>query len=147
MLAKPIPSIIPRITFHEALEASAVHSVRGSLPGDNPFLTRRPFRSTHHTISTARKIQGERFKKTNGRYCNDQMTPREIEIYCALNQESRECIEESMRTMKLSARAYHRILKVARTIADLEGDPEISSGHLSEAANYRSLDRDYWGGF
>ena len=98
-------------------------------------------------ITAARKIQGERFKKTRNRYCNDQMTPREIEIYCALNQESRECIEESMRTMKLSARAYHRILKVARTIADLEGDPEISSGHLSEAANYRSLDRDYWGGF
>ena len=98
-------------------------------------------------ITAARKIQGERFKKTRNRYCNDQMTPREIEIYCALNQESRECIEESMRTMKLSARAYHRILKVARTIADLEGDPEISSGHLSEAANYRSLDRDYWSGF
>ncbi|MFH1965931.1 MAG: ATP-binding protein [Acidobacteriota bacterium] len=98
-------------------------------------------------ITAARKIQGERFRKTRNRYCNDQMTPREIEIYCDLNQESRECIEESMRTMKLSARAYHRILKVARTIADLEGDPEISSGHLSEAANYRSLDRDYWGGF
>ena len=75
------------------------------------------------------------------------MTPREIEIYCALNDESRRCIKEAIRTMKLSARAYHRILKVARTIADLEGDPEISFGHLSEAANYRSLDRDYWSGF
>jgi magnesium chelatase family protein len=70
-----------------------------------------------------------------------------IESWRGLGQEASDCIDNAMRTMKLSARAYHRILKVARTIADLEGNPEISSGHLSEAANYRSLDRDYWSGF
>ena len=94
----------------------------------------------------ARKIQQKRFRKSPRKYCNDQMTPREIEIHCGLGQESRDCIDNAMRTMKLSARAYHRILKVARTIADLEGEPEISAGHISEAANYRSLDRDYWSG-
>ncbi|MFH1409939.1 MAG: hypothetical protein ABIG80_00015 [Patescibacteria group bacterium] len=98
-------------------------------------------------ITAARKIQQERFRKTQNRYCNDQITPRIIEIYCDLNKESRHYIDYAMRSMKFSARAYHRILKIARTIAYLEGDPEISSGHLSKAANYRSPDSDYWGGF
>ena len=75
------------------------------------------------------------------------MTPGMIESRRGLNQEPQDCIENAMRTMKLSARACHRILKVARTIADLEGEPEISPGHISGAANYRSLDRDYWEGF
>lgn len=70
-----------------------------------------------------------------------------IKSWRALNQEASDCTDDAMRTMKLSARAYHRILKVARPIADLEREAEISAGHLSEAANYRSLNRDYWSGF
>jgi len=85
-------------------------------------------------------------RKIHNKHCNDQMTPREIETYCSLGQKSWDCIDNAMRTMKLSARADHRILKVARTIADLKGEAEISPGHISEAANYRSLDRDYWNG-
>ena len=98
-------------------------------------------------VAAARAIQEKRFQKVPNKYCNDQMTPREIENYCRLNDDSRETMDNAMRSMKLSARAYHRILKVARTIADLEGEAEISPGHISEAANYRSLDRDYWNGF
>ena len=70
-----------------------------------------------------------------------------IESWRGLGQEASDCIDNAMRTMKLSAGLYQRILKVDRTIADLEGKAEISAGHISEAANYRSIDRDYWSGF
>ena len=69
-----------------------------------------------------------------------------IDSWRGLGQEASDCIDNAMRTMKLSARTYHRILKVARPIADLEGEPEISAEHISDAANYKSLDRDYWSG-
>lgn len=72
------------------------------------------------------------------------MTPRLIRKYCRIEIESETMLERAMNRLGLSARAYDRILKVSRTIADLEGTADIQSPHLAEAVHYRSLDRTYW---
>ena len=73
------------------------------------------------------------------------MGTSELRKYCALSEESDALMKAAFEAMGLSARSYDRILKVARTIADLEGTEEISSEHISEAVQYRTLDRKYWG--
>lgn len=283
MLAKRLPSILPPMTLAEALETTKIHSVAGLMGGNKTLLTRRPFRSPHHSISDAglcgggsfpqpgeislanngvlfldevpeiqrhtleilrqpledreitiarakmsvrfpanfmlvaamnpcpcgyynhpdrscvckqgevqkylnkisgplmdridlhvevlpvpynelsdtrrgetsaairqrvvkaRKIQEERFKASPGIHANAQMTPQLLQRYCSLDQRSQDSLRNAMHRLGLSARAYDRILKVARTIADLEGCPYIQFEHLAEAINYRSLDRDNWG--
>ena len=72
------------------------------------------------------------------------MTPRLIRTYCAIDSESENMLERAMARLGLSARAYDRILKVSRTIADLADADEIKSDHVAEAVHYRSLDRTYW---
>ena len=72
------------------------------------------------------------------------MTPRLIRRHCRIDAESEKLLESAMTRLGLSARAYDRILKVSRTIADLEGSDEIRSSHVAEAVGYRSLDRTYW---
>lgn len=283
MLAKRLPSILPPMTLEEALETTKIHSVAGLMGGNKTLLTKRPFRSPHHSISDAglcgggsfpqpgeislanngvlfldevpeiqrhtleilrqpledreitisrakmsvrfpanfmlvaamnpcpcgyynhptracvckegevqkylnkisgplmdridlhvevlpvpynelsdvrrgetsaeirkrvvkaRGIQEERFKAFPGIHSNAQMTPQLLQRYCVLDQKSQESLRNAMHRLGLSARAYDRILKVARTIADLECSPDIQFGHLAEAINYRSLDRDNWG--
>ena len=283
MLAKRLPSILPPMTLEEALETTKIHSVAGLMGGNKTLLTKRPFRSPHHSISDAglcgggsfpqpgeislanngvlfldevpeiqrhtleilrqpledreitisrakmsvrfpanfmlvaamnpcpcgyynhpdracvcregevqkylnkisgplmdridlhvevlpvpynelsdtrrgessadirqrvikaRKIQEERFRSNHGIYSNAQMTPQLLQKHCGLDQRSQESLRNAMHRLGLSARAYDRILKVARTIADLEGSPNIQFEHLAEAINYRSLDRDNWG--
>ena len=283
MLAKRLPGILPPMTLAEALETTKIHSVAGLMGGNKTLLTRRPFRSPHHSISdaglcgggsfpqpgeislanngvlfldevpemqrhtleilrqpmedreitisrakssvrfpanfmlvaamnpcpcgyynhpdrecvckpgevqkylnkisgplmdridlhvevlpvpynelsdirrgepsseirkrvvAARKIQEERFAEYPTIYSNAQMTTKLLQQYCGLDQRSHEALHNAMRRLGLSARAYDRILKVARTIADLDGSESIGYDHLSEAINYRSLDRDNWG--
>lgn len=95
-------------------------------------------------VIRARLIQEERFKSDIGIYCNAQMTSRQIREYCALDSTSAELLKNAMNRMGLSARAYDRILKVARTIADLANSPQILVPHMAEAIQFRSLDRDNW---
>ena len=281
MLARRIPSILPDLTFEEALEITKIHSIAGLLSKDIPILLTRPFRSPHHTITInslvgggkipkpgeislahfgvlfldelpefnkntlevlrgpledrevtisrvnasltypanfmfvasmnpcpcgyygskdkectctpeaisrymgkisgplldridiqvevsqvkykklasedrietseeikkrvdkARKIQLERYKK-DGIFSNSELTPSLSNIYCKLDLKSKEIVQNAFDKLGLSARAYGRILKVARTIADLDGKENIEAKHIAEAIQYRSLDRKYW---
>lgn len=95
-------------------------------------------------VSKARQIQLDRYKGQDI-YFNSQLKPRSLKKYCYLDSKEQSLMEEAFIKMNLSARAYHRILKVARTIADLDGSDRISTKHISEAICYRSLDQKYWG--
>jgi magnesium chelatase family protein len=91
-------------------------------------------------VNAARERQLERFKRTKI-YCNAQMINRHIKQYCKIDEASCNILESAIDKLGLSARAYNRILKIARTIADLDGEPDIQVYHISEAVQYRSLDR------
>lgn len=283
MMAKRLPSILPPLTLHEALETTKIHSVAGKLKRGQTLMTGRPFRSPHHTISPvalvgggtnpmpgeislahngvlfldefpefsravlevmrqpledrtisisrarysidypagfmlvasmnpcpcgyynhpakecacapgavqkylgrisgplmdridlqveimpvpfdelssmqpgersedirrrvieARHVQTRRFAGETGVYCNAQMTPRLQERYCRLDDAGMQVLRMAMNKFNMSARAYDRILKVARTIADLDGAADIGRHHVQEAVGYRNLDRDTWG--
>lgn len=284
MLAKRLPTILPPLSLHEALETTKIHSVAGKLPSNTSLISKRPFRSPHHTISDvalvggggnpqpgeislshhgvlfldelpefkrtvlevmrqpmeerrvsisrakvsidfpanfmliasmnpcpcgyfnhpekdcscssmmvqrylnkisgplldridlhvevtpvpfnelssdsksensesvrarvikARQIQEERFKNHPGTYANAQMSSKLLKEICVLNTVSQTLLKAAMDRLNLSARAYDRILKVSRTIADLDGSETIKPEHLAEAIQYRSLDRENWGG-
>ena len=96
-------------------------------------------------VVKARKIQEERYAQYPAIHANAQMTSQLIQKYCELDEDCRTILKNAMNRLGLSARAYDRILKVSRTIADLDGSEDIQTGHLAEAINYRSLDRDNWG--
>lgn len=282
MLARRLPSILPDLSFEEALEITKIHSIAGTLPTNTPIITTRPFRAPHHTVSgvslvgggripkpgeislahygvlfldeltefqkntlevlrgpledrivtisrvnasltypanfmfaasmnpcpcgyygskekectcssqaitkymgkisgplldridicvevspvkyekldsdekietsemikervnKARKIQLERYKNI-GIYSNSELTPNLIEEHCKLDEKGKKILENAFNKLKLSARAYGRILKVARTIADLSENQNIEVNHIAEAIQYRALDKKYWG--
>ena len=284
MLAKRLPTILPPLTLHEALETTKIHSVAGKIDSNTSLIAQRPFRSPHHTISDvalvgggtfpqpgeislahngvlfldelpefkrtvlevmrqpledrrisisrakfaidypasfmlvasmnpcpcgyynhpdrecvcapgvvqkylsrisgplldridihieivpvpfeklaemqtaessekvrervirAREIQEYRFRDTDGVYCNAQMSSKLQREYTQLDKESSDLLKNAMQRLNLSARAYDRILKVARTIADLDDSEHILSHHIGEAINYRNLDREGWTG-
>lgn len=95
-------------------------------------------------VTKARKVQAERFKDNEAIHYNAQMGPRQIREFCVLDDPSKQLLKTAMERLNLSARAYDRILKVSRSIADLEGSESIKGEHLSEAIQYRSLDREGW---
>lgn len=94
-------------------------------------------------VNKARKIQLERYKNL-GIFSNAQLSSKQITQFCKLGQQEKELLKGAFEKLGLSARAYSRILKVARTIADLEGEEDIKVSHLAEAIQYRSLDRKFW---
>jgi magnesium chelatase family protein len=94
-------------------------------------------------VIAARETQLRRFAGEKI-FSNAAMTPRMIRRHCRIDSASEQMLEQAMTRVGLSARAYDRILKVSRTIADLEGCEKIASTHVSEAVGYRSLDRTYW---
>jgi magnesium chelatase family protein len=97
-------------------------------------------------VEKAREIQSERFKEQKDIYCNAMMPSNLVKEICQINEAGRGLLKTAMEKLGLSARAYDRILKVSRTIADLAGSEEIRVEHLAEAIQYRSLDREGWAG-
>lgn len=97
-----------------------------------------------HRVIAARAIQQTRFASKKTITCNARMGTRELKAYCNLDDQTKELLKFAMADLNLSARAYDRVLKVARTIADLSGKPNVTSEHISEAIQYRSLDRQLW---
>ncbi len=97
-------------------------------------------------VIIARQIQTDRYKTADGIYCNAQMRSKDLRTYCSLDEASNTLLKTAMERLGLSARAYDRILKVARTIADLDHTTTIQTNHIAEAIQYRSLDRDGWAG-
>jgi magnesium chelatase family protein len=95
-------------------------------------------------VTAAREQQTKRFEDNENVHYNAQMNTKQIRKYCILDESSKQLLKTAMERLNLSARAYDRILKVARTIADLEGVEDLNGSHISEAIQYRSLDRDGW---
>jgi len=103
-----------------------------------------PSANIRERVTRARFIQLNRFSDQTNVSCNARMTPRLLRKYCALDSESMDLLRTAVTTLNLSARAYDRILKVARTIADLVGSRKIQVDHVAEAVQYRALDRSLW---
>ncbi len=105
-----------------------------------------PSAAIRERVIKARQVQEERFKDVAGVYCNAQMSSKMLRKYCAVDAEGQQLLKAAMLRMNLSARAYDRILKVARTIADMARSEQILTEHLAEAINYRNLDKEGWAG-
>jgi magnesium chelatase family protein len=96
-------------------------------------------------VMAARIVQTQRFAGTEGVYANAHMSSKQLQELCVLPEAAQTLLKQAMERLQLSARAYDRILKVARTIADLAGTEHILTEHLAEAIQFRSLDRENWG--
>lgn len=97
-------------------------------------------------VIKAREIQAKRYENSPGTYANAQMSSKQLKDICVINAVGQNLLKTAMERLNLSARAYDRILKVSRTIADLADSADIRPEHLAEAIQYRSLDREGWGG-
>ena len=101
-----------------------------------------PYLDHNTMVSVMQRMSQE----NEGVHANAQMSTKQLQVFCKLNSESQQLLKMAMTKLNLSARAYDRILKVARTIADLEKNKSITSEHIAEAIQYRSLDREGWAG-
>lgn len=128
--------LLDRIDIHVEVPAVKYEELSGLPTGEKSIDIRK-------RVNKSRDIQLERFKKEKI-YSNSQMNPKQIRKHCQLDEDSKNILKMAMDKMGLSARAYDRILKVSRTIADLEGNEKITVAHISEAVQYRSLDRKFW---
>lgn len=129
--------LLDRIDIHCEIQAVPFTQLSQMSQGE-------PSEKIRARVIAARKIQEERFKEHKGIHCNTQMSEKMIHQFAEPDEQSLELLRVGMERLKLSARAYNRILKVARTIADLEGTEKIQSQHIAEAIGYRNLDRGDW---
>lgn len=136
-MAKISGPLLDRIDIHIEVQPVEHRELAASRRGEPSAVIRQ-------RVIAARARQAERYAGRAGVFKNADMGPRELEQFCALDGQGRSLLEAAMNRLGLSARAYDRILKVARTIADLDGSPSITPVHLSEAIQYRSLDRQFW---
>jgi magnesium chelatase family protein len=128
--------LLDRIDLHIEVPALKWKELSSDEGGEPSFAIRE-------RVCQAREIQQERFKE-DGIYCNAQMSTKQMKRYCALDEPSQALLKAAMERFGLSARAYDRILKVARTIADLDGEDNIKPNYIAEAIQYRNLDRNIW---
>jgi magnesium chelatase family protein len=128
--------LLDRIDIHIDVPAVKFRELAGDAQGESSEEVRE-------RVVCARRIQLERFAGERI-FSNAQMTPRLIRKYCLIDAASKSLLENVITRLGLSARAYDRILKVSRTLADLQGKEKIETEHVSEAIQYRTLDRNFW---
>ena len=136
-LSKISGPLLDRIDLHVEVPVVPFSQLSQMKPGECSATIRE-------RVIKARQIQEQRFANDKGVYCNAQMSERMLHLYAEPDNQSLDMLRTAMERLSLSARAYSRILKVARTIADLEGSERIQSHHIAEAIGYRSLDRGDW---
>ena len=136
-LSKISGPLLDRIDIHIEVTPVPFEKLTETRPAESSTLIRE-------RVTKAREIQSVRFESYDNIHYNAQMSTKQIREYCALDATSLQLLKTAMERLNLSARAYDRILKVSRTIADLEQAAEVNSGHIAEAIQYRSLDRDGW---
>ncbi len=130
--------LLDRIDIHLEVVPVPFEKISDDLPAEGSVQIRQ-------RVIAARQIQANRFRDEEGVYCNAQMSSKHLRVYSQIDQTGSQIMKNAMEKLGLSARAYDRILKVSRTIADLDGMDNIEAHHLSEAIQYRSLDREGWG--
>src|SRR5690554_3686738 len=138
-LSKISGPLLDRIDIHIEVTPVPFEKLSDDRRGESSIVIRE-------RVTRARKAQSERFSEIENIHYNAQMGVKQIRKFCKLDDTSLQLLKTAMERLNLSARAYDRILKVARTIADLEGVAQIQGDHISEAIQYRSLDRDGWFG-
>jgi magnesium chelatase family protein len=131
--------LIDRIDLHVEVTPVAFHELSTDRIQEGSSAIRE-------RVIAARAVQAKRYEEREGIYCNAQMSSKLLKQICMIDTAGHHLLKSAMQKLNLSARAYDRILKVSRTIADLAGSDSIRTEHLAEAIQYRSLDREGWGG-
>ena len=129
--------LLDRIDIHVEVQSVKYAELSSKRSGESSSVIRQ-------RVVEARKRQAERFKGRKGLFSNADMESKEIKEFCQIDSQGAELLKMAMNRLGLSARAYDRILKVPRTVADLESSEDIRPEHLSEAIQYRSLDRGFY---
>ena len=127
--------LLDRIDMHVEVPAVPVKDLLGQPQGESSTDIRQ-------RVNQARARQRTRFAKSPAIYCNAQMSAKDVKRFCRLDSACADLLNLSIARLGLSARAYHRICKIALTIADLAGEPALTANHIAEALQYRSLDRN-----
>jgi magnesium chelatase family protein len=128
--------LLDRIDLQIEVDSVPVQEINDSSPAESSA-------QVAQRVAGARKIQQDRYRKESF-FCNAQLGSASVKKYCRTNNDAERLLNEAVESMCLSMRAYNRILKVARTIADLAGEETISGVHIAEAIQYRELDQKYW---
>ena len=129
--------LMDRIDLHISVPAVPYKDLASASSGESS-------RSIRQRVNDARSIQEERFVEQRGVFCNARMSSRDLRKHCQIDDAGHDLLQAAIQRMGLSARAYDRILKVSRTIADLEQSEHVAARHVAEAIQYRSLDRQLW---
>ena len=135
-LGKISGPLLDRIDLHIEVPSLKWKEISGDQPAE-------PSADIRERVRGAREIQQKRFSQ-DGIHCNAQMSSPQLRKYCGLDEPSQSLLKTAMEKFSMSARAYDRILKVARTIDDLDQEPQIKPANIAEAIQYRNLDRSVW---